>query len=169
MHARLIVLFDKDKASNSKEARNYAFNALCKQNFAGEGTRFCHPIADWFVIGGRWSGQLTLARLNQAKLRQFYAYVREKDLSIYEAAKEFARRFPQVKNNPLLRDTYKKDGYEDDAQIVDMVLWKWLKKNCNFEDEDYYKGTACIDLDYDKIIETNVVGQKWAVVVDFHI
>ena len=34
------------------------FNLLLQEDrsFCGDGGRFGHPLCDWFVIGGRWSG-----------------------------------------------------------------------------------------------------------------
>lgn len=61
MHTQAIVTFNKDKAKNSEEARKYASDFLFKNGFTAQ-VYFCSGIADWFVIGGRWSGCLSKAK-----------------------------------------------------------------------------------------------------------
>jgi hypothetical protein len=71
MHARFLVTFNKDEAETSLEARSYVTDYLQENGFVGEG-RWGGGMADWFVIGGRWSGVLTLALLNQEKVTKVY-------------------------------------------------------------------------------------------------
>ncbi len=62
MHSRLLVTCNKDHAGTSQEAREYVYDALLNDSsFVGDGGRFGAPVADWFVIGGRWSGELSRA------------------------------------------------------------------------------------------------------------
>ena len=58
MHYRFLVTFNKDEAETSEDARSYVTDYLHEHGFAGEG-RWGGGLADWFVIGGRWSGELS--------------------------------------------------------------------------------------------------------------
>jgi len=171
MHYRLLVLINKENAKTSKEARMYVFDRLSEEGFAGEPTRFRYPVADSFVIGGRWSGELTKTKLNEEKLKEFEKKLEDvKDKE--QAEKLFKECFPELKETtPCWREEYKIDGYEDDAEIVTEELWDKLISKCdlNADNGDYYSGNMCIDIDnYDDITKENTVGKKWVVVVDFH-
>ena len=63
MHSRLLVTLDAPADAGSQHVREDAFNRLMDDDsFCGEGGRFGHPLCDWFVIGGRWSGLLAGSR-----------------------------------------------------------------------------------------------------------
>jgi len=54
------LYFVKLKAENSKEARRKAYNLLEENNFATDNQGFYGSSkADWYVVGGRWSGLFT--------------------------------------------------------------------------------------------------------------
>jgi len=88
---------------------------------------------DWFVIGGRWSGEHTKMKLDQEKLRDFYKVCEEKGLfwiggeyseevQKVRRCEEFLRIFPDFKGLiPTCRDVYKEDGYADDIVPVEEV------------------------------------------------
>ena len=60
MHYRMLVLTDKKNADTSAGAREYVYDTLEQDDsFLMEGGRFGSGVADWFVIGGRWSGALS--------------------------------------------------------------------------------------------------------------
>ena len=102
-------------------------------------------MADWFVIGGRWSGELS--RHSWAKLitEQMDALEREHDVQVWGAfygdeekqreQRELAERFQDIwkaaapcafRDIPIQRDTYKPDGYEDDAMLLSEELYNDL-------------------------------------------
>lgn len=183
MHCRLLVLIDRESAKTSKEARQEVFQRLHDDGFAGEGTRFSSPIADWFVIGGRWSGVLTRCRLDQAKVKQFEEGFGKKhgwwiggekriteETRRTQAKKLFAKYFPNFKGIfPYWRDTYKDIGYEDDAMIVTQEIWDKVIKDCDRDvNPEYHDGSAVIDLDNYEDVKESIIGKKWVVVVDFH-
>jgi hypothetical protein len=64
----MLARFAAEHASTSAEAWDYASGFLMENRFIGEG-RWAHAVADWFVIGDQWSGHLTGALLDQAKLK----------------------------------------------------------------------------------------------------
>ena len=181
MHARLIVLVDKEHAEDSEGAREYVESKLIANEFAGEGNLFSSPPADWFVIGGRWSGELTWWRLGKEVEDKFYAVAKERDLTRCggERTEEqcdqqlialFREIVPDFDGEPPIgRDTYAHRGYEDDAQILDEGFFNRLQVLKSFRDGDLGDGCHYIDLDapFEKLTE-NAIGQKWVVIVDFH-
>jgi hypothetical protein len=68
MHARFLVTFNQDTAATSKAARWHVYTTLVAEGFDNQAGRWSSGLADWCVIGGRWSGELTRAVLDQEKL-----------------------------------------------------------------------------------------------------
>jgi len=58
MHYRFLVTCELGAAESSAEARQYVFDTLHAEGFCAEGRWSC-GMADWFVIGGRSSGDLS--------------------------------------------------------------------------------------------------------------
>ena len=58
MHYRFLVTLNKKYAETAKEARRQTEKYLDENGFVGEG-RWSRGMADWFIIGGRWSGELS--------------------------------------------------------------------------------------------------------------
>ena len=57
MHHLMLVTLSLPDGGNSEDARDSAYDLLTEDDsFCGEGGRFGCPLADWFVLGGRWSG-----------------------------------------------------------------------------------------------------------------
>lgn len=83
MHHRYFVLTDKANAKTSLQARTYVESWLNEEGFAGEGTRFSSSFCDWFVIGGRWSGELVKRFLDQEKLKLFWEEFERQKLDYY--------------------------------------------------------------------------------------
>jgi hypothetical protein len=181
MHASLYVMFDKKYAKTSEEARRFVFNWLDSQGFVGNEGRFSSGIADWCVIGGRWSGEFTKKSLDDVKIDEFEKKFEEKhgfwtnrdtsdEMRRKQAEKMFAEFFPDFDGNvPYWRDTYKTYGYEDDAVIVDKEIYeKIIKEGVK---KDISNGGAVIDTDeYDTttLSKKDIIGKKCIVVVDFH-
>lgn len=168
MHYRYIVVFDKENAENSAEARKFVYDYL-------ENDKDFNHRADWAVIGGRFSGTLTRIRLDQDKLKQFekkfdneYGFWTNKDSSEekrHSQAKElFKKYFEEYKDEPLyFRNTYLDLGYEDDAQIIDEELYEKLIKHLAKEkDPESY-----LDIEDENLEKEQMIG-RWCVVVDFH-
>ena len=194
MHYRLYVLTNKENAKTSQEARDYVYNQLDNdKSFCGEGGRFSCPIADWFVIGGRWSGALTQLLLDQDKLKEFWEEFEKQKLgwtNLTDKKEEdqqrksqelFMQYFPKFKGEiPVWRDSshkYIHEGSEDDAQIVTKKLWEALEKEYkenkkhveSIPNYPILQDDGICDLEEeDGINEINVVGKKWLVVVDYH-
>jgi hypothetical protein len=178
MHYRFLVTFESGAAKNSTQARRYAAETLDVQGFAGD-----YAMADWFVIGGRWSG--TLSRHSWAKVitEQMDALEREHDVQVWGAyygdeekqreQRELAERFQAMWNAaapfafrgiPIQRDTYKLYGYEDDAMLLSEGLYNALLTEYAGQQRSEYQ----VDLDGEDV-SREMVGRKWLVVVDYHI
>jgi hypothetical protein len=182
MHTKLIVLTDKDGNKTSQDARQAVNTALMAQGFAGEGGMFSSPPADWFVIGGRWSGELTMARLDQEKLKAFWQEFERLELGWTgkdkpekdqknKTAELFKQFFPDFQEQlPVWRDAYAPLGFEDDAQVLDKTLFDYVRKLTQYPDSgDLCDGNCFVDLDdTDSELTEDAIGKKWVVVVDFH-
>lgn len=179
MYYRFLVTLENGAARNSTEARRHAAQTLDAQGFAGE-----YAMADWFVIGGRWSGELsrhTWAKLISAEMDAlerahgvqvwgaFYGGDEEKQ----RIQRELAERFQAIWNAaapcafrdiPIQRDTYKADGYEDDAMLLSQQLYDALLQEYAGQHRSEYH----VDLDGEDV-SPEMVGRKWFVVVDYHI
>ena len=179
MHHRLLVTFDKRKALSSQEARQYAMDTLlADRSFCGEGGRFGSPLADWFVIGGRWSGELTKVHLDTQKVEEFQKAFGDEygwwvggmeqiteETRRSQAEELFKKYFPEFEGNlPYWRNTYLDLGFDDDAMVVDEMVYDMLLKEHEGTDGDKEN---FIDLDFDTVSK-EFIGRKWIVVVDYH-
>jgi hypothetical protein len=181
MHFRFLVTFDHDAVRTAEEARDHVSDTLHEEGFCGEG-RWGGGMADWFVIGGRWSGELSrhswareitiqMAALEQQHGVQvwgtFYGHDEKRRIQ-----QELAAQFQQMwdaeapaayKGIPFIRDTYKRDGYPDDAMLLSQELYDALLKGYEGQEESEYHA----DLEYDSV-SPEMIGKKWLVVVDYH-
>lgn len=175
MHFRAIVTFNKDEAENSKEARSHAEYFLQDNGFCSQGF-FSSGPADWFVIGGRWSGSLQRAYVDFDKFhkRAMKSLNKKKDLFLSygdtdnkDNQKKFQKIWEELGGkgiNLYGRDQYSDEGYDDDAMIVDEVLYKEeLQKHEGSEGN----GESFWDLDFEPV-DRGFIGKKWIVVVDYH-
>jgi hypothetical protein len=182
MHYRFLVTFKSEAAKNSRQARLYAAKTLWEKGFVCADSCGSHCLADWFVIGGRWSG--TLSRHSWAKLisAEMDALEHEHGVQVWGAyykdereqriQRELAARFQGLwraaapcafRDIPIQRNTYKIDGYEDDAMLLSEELYNALLKEFAGEHVSEYH----IDLDGEDV-SPEMVGRKWLVVVDYH-
>jgi hypothetical protein len=60
----------KDKATIGNEAIRYAEQFLDDNGFAGEGGMYSSSRADWYSIGGRWSGELLTLQAWYPKVKE---------------------------------------------------------------------------------------------------
>lgn len=172
MHFRLYVTFDKKNARSSKAAREWVSSFLANDSsFCGDGGRFGSARADWFVIGGRWSGQIQLA-LSKS---DFYGVVKKKfsghefGLTMEETkknAKEIQKIWKDMGfkgKDPFARDSYANLGCVDDAMLVTKEIYEKILKEYEGQDEE----EGFVDLDFN-MCSKDFIGTKWIVVVDYH-
>lgn len=181
MHYRFLVTVNKDKAESSEQARQLVSETLLAEGFVADGRWGCGQ-ADWFVIGGRWSGELSRASWTKDLNRRMRTREEERGVQVWGAwygdpekqkiQKELERTFRRMWRAetpaayvgiPVDRDTYQEYGYEDDAMILTEELYTALLK----EYEGQCQSEHHADLE-DEAISPDMVGRKWLVVVDYH-
>ncbi len=187
MHALLYVLCPKDGLEDSKSARGHVFHWLADNGFTENSGLFQHYYADWFVIGGRWSGELTANQMDQEKLTELnkefndkHGFWINKDITEEIRQKQYReitqKYFPDYTGMPwAFRDSYQETGYEDDAQIVNRLLYERIIKGHlldQISQEKLWDGGAVIATDMQDNKDPNTpdrfIGNYWIVVVDFH-
>ncbi|MBI1307051.1 MAG: hypothetical protein GC181_10655 [Bacteroidetes bacterium] len=190
MHFLLFGLLDHTKAKTSMEARRVMYDKLTQ---AGLGlSTDDDPLsskADWFVIGGRWSGifnpvvepfeKEAARRLVELGVRLTASGFFDKDLSTHQKVLQHIWETHGGKDvNPYNRNHYNRLGYEDDAVILTSY---WIDKLRLKAQEDVYEVsfdyqlrcfntatnqlislTDCLE-DADTYRDTH-----WIVVVDYH-
>jgi hypothetical protein len=180
MHHRLLITFSKEHAATSQDARDYAYETLDEQGFCADGR--WGGLADWYVIGGRWSGLLSRHSWAQRIETEIEAAERENDIQICgtfysdPAMQQLQRTLaamadrlwdiaapPEYKGIPYQRDSYKQDGYEDDAMLLSQELYDALLQ----EHEGSEWNDDHVDLDY-RAVSADMVGSSWLVVGDYH-
>jgi hypothetical protein len=179
MHHLLLVTIAMSQGTSSEDARCRVHSRLVDDaSFCGEGGRFGCPLADWFVIGGRWSGFLREALLGQpykdALAQDFpqftngFFYSRLVD-EHKAGLDKLWHRFGGSGNHPLLRSGYDHFGNDDDAMPVDRFLYdRFLKPHAGTAtNAGGAEPTDFADLDGDEVDES-FIGRKWIVVVDYH-
>src|SRR5262245_12379832 len=84
MHYRFLVTCERDVAETSVEARAYVLDTLRQEGFVGE-SRWGGGLCDWFVIGGRWSGDLSRYTWAHDITNQMIAMEREQGVQVWGA------------------------------------------------------------------------------------
>jgi len=200
MHYRLFVTLNKKGLPTSSLAKMEVMKRLNEQGFCGESSHLArlktgrklrygsyypedetyYGEADWFVIGGRWSGELTKTRLKKKKIAQFRAEFKdwftdqkngEKERAEQEKAllpKYFSEKELPMNLRPLFwRDTYSYKGHFDDCQLIDKKMFSLIKKYKKCDGRDKYGSLYFTDLDGDKP-SPKFIGNKYLVIVDYH-
>ena len=173
MHNRLYVTLAAPADAGSEHIREDVFNRLMEDaSFCGEGGRFGHPLCDWFVIGGRWSGLLAdtlTAGEFTAKAKALPGmdaeFIRQSVVESHTG--ELDALWHSLRGtgpNPYSRNSYLQHGYADDAMPVSEALYKALLAEYEGIDSD---GDHFSDLDFDEV-NRGFIGRKWLVVVDYH-
>ena len=184
MHYLYYVAIKKDKEKfDSVKLKSTAQSLLEDNGFASEGGFWSGAKADWFVIGGRWSGTL-----QSIKLVKFDSEVRkllkknkkDKKISFFTDAdiKENApaiqalwKKLGGIGLNSWQRDQYNHEGYDDDAMLLDKKLYEALKKQ-KYKDTEVAVCTDGYIEDESTIKEflkdKKVVNNYYLVVVDYH-
>jgi len=173
MHSLYYVIFNKENADTSEEARRYANSTLENENFAGGEGYWGGSKSDWYVIGGRWSGNLQTVQLK----KDFYEEAKKQfakenwgltNVDIKDNKEEIQSVWEELGGtgtNPCDRDNYNHNGFDDDAQLLTPELLKALNKKEGdveyFDADEYHEG-------FIKELTNDEIKDKWIVVVDYH-
>tara|TARA_R110000751_G_scaffold144948_3_gene248526 strand:+ start:666 stop:1277 length:612 start_codon:yes stop_codon:yes gene_type:complete len=174
----------------------WVHDTLSQENFCGSEGRWSNGPADWFVIGGRWSGELVAKEFNTdfkglSKGFKDKGYPKEKvakkDWELFESKEMVSSAFVKSlktelnlfwsedlggdEPHPWVRDSYNTFGYPDDS----VKLTKNLFNNL-FEGNTYSSEENWIDIDaYDSAygqwsdLEQDIEkGEIWLTVIDYH-
>ncbi|NUM36565.1 MAG: hypothetical protein HUU50_18645 [Candidatus Brocadiae bacterium] len=144
MYTLYFVIFNKEVANTSHEARSHAKKILLKENFVDEGY-FGSGKAEAFIIGGGYSGILTKTL---------------HDLDIKEGRKKADLKFL----DPYKRDKYPKLGYEDDAAIITHKLFHALQKK--YSEVEAFDSDNCLEATLDDFRGKEMIG-RWIVVINY--
>ena len=85
MHVRFLATFNKENAATSPAARDCVQRYLNQEGFAGDNTRWSYGLADWFVVGGRWSGELSRYSWAKQLTAKMEAIENEKGVQVWGA------------------------------------------------------------------------------------
>jgi hypothetical protein len=179
MHTLLYVCLPRSQARSSLQARKKVGQYLRDEGFDTQ-LRFSGKC-DWFKVGGRWSGQLTLLRLQheQPKRMDRFWHRYEGISTGDEAAALFRELFPDFRGRiPVGRSPFgHQDGYPDDAQVMDEPLFEQLK--AGFSEEVTYKENPNVIFTTDEYCQdpdgdfpwpktAAEAARWWVVVIDYH-
>jgi len=177
MHAIAYVCLPCSQARSSLQARKRVSDYLTQEGldtllrFSGR--------CEYFSVGGRWSGRLTLLRLRHEQPQVFERFW--KRLRTIETGEEaealFHKAFPDFRGKlPLNREDVEFEGEPDDAQIMDRPLFDQLQAGFGDDvDVDYsyeidLPNVICTEDDEDfKWPKTaRQAANFWVVVIDYH-
>jgi hypothetical protein len=178
MHYRMLITLAVIGGESSLDARTRAYDHLLSEpGFAGESSRFNSPIADWFVIGGRWSGFLSETSIGEAyraRLKERFpqvtgAFYFSKDVEPHrEAIDALWRECGGQGTAPFYRCPYDDLGQVDDALILDQTLYDALLIDYAGASE-YREGGHCYYADLDgEPLGPSFISRKWLIVIDYH-
>src|SRR5262245_12678689 len=180
----MLVTVSRDGIETSEQAREYVHEKLLSdESFCGDGGRFGSPFADWFVIGGRWSGELSRAGWAKKLTKDIEQLEKQAGVEVWgtsypdgemqmkqdELRKTiewlYQKQLPkELKGKGLIydRDVYKEFGYEDDAMLVTDTFYNALLKEYEGKNEyvdDQWHSVEFIDLDYEDV-NPDCIGNK---------
>ena len=176
MHSIYFVLISGDELS-SEAARSAANTELDEQGFCSHGW-FAGGKADWFVIGGRWTGALSQAlglehtkdpEHIKAEIEQYKKYREDPETPWAKMTQKVFDEKVAEHMKDVYRDTYAPLGYPDDAMVLDDKLIAALKDES--EGKYYHKAEVFDSVECDEKmisdLDADDIG-KWIVVVDYH-
>jgi hypothetical protein len=174
MHAVLYVCLPRIEASSSLQARKKVCNYLNEEGF-GPITRF-GGHCDYFSVGGRASGLLSLRRLRHEHPKAFDRFWKRYTgkATSEEVEALFWEVFPKYQGKlPINRGGNGFFGKLDDAQIMDEALFQQLKAgfsnvvdySCEITEPNVICTEDTDDFEWPK---TSEKADLWVVVIDYH-
>jgi hypothetical protein len=167
------------------EARDYAHDALLASDFVSDNDEnliFTSPPADWFVIGGRWSGELNpLTAPFLAKVKEQFK-ADHTDIFGFDAKfiQDHKDQFNKIwqdmggqGDNPYNRSSYIENGAPDDAAEFTQELYDKIidtpDSSIDFDKVMVGRDVVAVVLSPDdEEFIPELVGNAWVVVVDYH-
>jgi len=182
MHSLYFVLLEKGDAKNSQEARQKARQTLDENSFSNDNNGyFGSSKADWYVIGGRWSGELSKLLMkkdfyhevcklypNKDKESKWVEYDSEAVRENAKAVQELWEKLGGRGQNIFTRDNqYDVGGADDDAMQITTELIKGIqRKKKKYKEVEVFDVLDCQEITLPDIKKENI--GSWLVVVDYH-
>lgn len=180
MHQLYFVYLEKElKIRSSRDARETAEERLDSNGFCSDGGYFSGGKGDWFRIGGRWSGILTLALGKEPTKDEEYIKNERARYDEYRKDKtgawgpnqmtdeQFKKRVEEFMKHTK-RDPY--EAYPDSTMKLDAKLLKAIQsKKGKFKyirDCEVFLPERNEELKIPDLNKTDLGG--WLVVVDYH-
>ena len=182
MHYLYIVAVKKEKDTKKEELLSDMQTELESNNFASDNNGFYGSSkADWFVMGGRWSGHLQEIQIKGwrekatelvKKGKEEKDYIYTKDIEDNkQALQELWVSMGGEYQNPWDRDNYNHNGCEDDCMLLDEKLYQALKEK-DFDEVEvaiYEDGYIQEEMFLKEWLKNEkVVGDYYLCVVDYH-
>jgi hypothetical protein len=177
VHFILYVCLPLEQAQTGRQAREGAVQYLSEEGFHceddGESKGRFLGASDYFSVGDRYSGTLTLLRLKHLHPEKFGSFWKQyQNMRTPKTSTAlFRKSFPEFRGRvPVAREKVGFYGYKDDAQIMDEVLFEELKRGFGKKQRYEY------ELEKPNVITTgewpkdksSVIGNYWIVVIDYH-
>jgi len=172
MSHHLYFTLSHDDLETSEEARQDATRTLEAGGFNNQEGYFSGGKCDWFLIGGRWSGELQEIELGidfhkeaeKIKPPKYSAGYTIKEVEDgKELFEELWKKLEGKGKNPFNRDRYKMNGYDDDAIKLTKEIIDNLKKR-HPDVEVYTEEDGEIEV---KDLDDKHLGM-WITVIDYH-
>lgn len=188
MHYLYFVAKKKEKEDKKEDIASEVENQLNNEGFAGEGGYWVSCKSDWFVMGGRWSGELQKVKMDNWHDKALE--IAKKGRPEEDNDRDFITQTDIERNNAELQELWEKLGgtgrhcwdrnrlttgetyFEDDTMLLDEELYKGLVDK-DYDEvevavmEDGWVEEEMLLKDFLKNKE-NVVGNYWICVVDYH-
>lgn len=180
MHYLYLAAVKKDEETKTEEIANLVSSQLEEEGFCNTGF-FGSGKADWYVIGGRWSGWLKSIQNDFFKKADEFLKSKQKEKKDFITQDEVNNNQDELQKiwidlgeyslNPYNRSSYQTTGYEDDVLLLDEKLLEALKKTdytdlevCIFED-GYIDSEVSLD---DFLKREDILNNYYICVVDYH-
>lgn len=179
MHGTLFIGISRRYAKTGLAARKLACEYLDEEGFTP--IREFGGVADYFSVGGRWSGALSLLKLKDSDPKHFARFWRQfHKLDDSAHAKALFRKFyPKYLGRiPACRDAAKIPdlGFADDTMVIDKALFNQLRQG--LASEFYYswgliEKPCALYRDWDEDrrwpeVPDEIIGKIWIVLIDYH-
>jgi hypothetical protein len=179
MHYVYFVKLNKDDANDARGAIERVESMLESNGFVLNEGYWGGGKCDWFVVGGRWSGVLSGLGIkgdfdDEARKLVQASEPGEKghDFLSDQMAEKYADQIQRLwlkmggKNeNPYARDTYKTDGYDDDAVVLNSAVIAALKEKWP-EGVEYFDSDAFEERNLSELSADDI--GHWLVMIDYH-
>lgn len=184
MHYLYFVAKKKEKGDIKEKVQSEVRNELESEGFAGESGFYSNSKADWFVMGGRWSGELQqiklkdwhkkaseLVKKNRSKKDESLSFISSDDIDRNkEELQKLWESLGGTGRNSWDRDQYY-GTYEDDVMLLNKELIEVLDSKEYKEVEvaimeDGYIQDEMLLKDFLK--REDIVDNYWLCVVDYH-